>query len=55
MLSARRKSIMSGFVVWARVRRQIEVVLVEGNVGRRSKRKLLEGYKRVERDWERAN
>jgi len=40
VLSARQKSIMSDFVVWARVRRQIEVMLIEGNMGRCSKGKL---------------
>jgi len=41
VLSARQKSIISSdFVVWARVRRQIEVMLVKGNMGRCSKGKL---------------
>lgn len=31
MLLARRKSIISDFVVWARVRRQFEAVLIKGN------------------------
>lgn len=42
---------MSGFVVWARVRRQIEAMLVKGNMGRRSKRMLLRRkYRRDSRE-----